>query len=135
MTTPVTFKTAVKAKEKGFDMEVGSYYDLDYDPWKYIEPQLYDMARKQDWNKTDERVSAPTQSELSKWLREEKDIYVLPSVSYPASDRWGVDIYKTDGVANRLVDSIHFMDTYESAYEAGLDKALDLIWLKFDEKV
>lgn len=108
MTQPVTFKTAVKAKEKGF---VKSF------------EKLYFNEKGETLVKTE----YPTQSELAKWLREEKGIYVLPSVSYPASDGWGVDIYKTDGVANRLVDSDHFMDTYESAYEAGLDKALDLI--------
>lgn len=128
MTTPVTFSTAVKAKEKGFDKEVSAYYDLEYDPWKYSEPQLYDMARKQDWNKKDERVSVPTQSELAKWLREEKGIFVAVFINRFIMDGYYYKLYRTwNEVEYESIGKAENRPTYESAFEAGLDKALDLI--------
>jgi hypothetical protein len=125
MTRPVTYATAVKAKEKGFDKEIGSYYDLEYDPWKYSEPQLYDMARKQDWNKTDERVSAPSLSDLSKWLREEKGIHVI---ACPRTDNkgWFWQYTKLDHIFYVSELDVIF-PTHDLAFEAGLLKALELV--------
>ena len=123
--TRVTFETAKLAKEKGFFQETNRleipYYNYkgefkgDVSDWrirKYIRGE----------NTSDiEFVSAPTQSVLAKWLREEHNIHLI---AYKNINIDGYDwcYITTDGITN-----INSYKTYEEAYEIGLQKALNLI--------
>ena len=123
--TRVTFETAKLAKEKGFFQETNRleipYYNYkgefkgDVSDWrirKYIRGE----------NTSDiEFVSAPTQSLLAKWLREEHNIHLI---AYKNINIDGYDwcYITTDGITN-----INSYKTYEEAYEIGLQEALKLI--------
>ena len=123
--TKVTFETAKLAKEKGFSQETNRleipYYNYkgefkgDVSAWrirKYIRGE----------NTSDiEFVSAPTQSLLAKWLREEHNIHLI---AYKNINIDGYDwcYITTDGITN-----INSYKTYEEAYEIGLQEALKLI--------
>lgn len=123
--TRVTFETAKLAKEKGFFQETNRleipYYNYkgefkgDVSDWrirKYIRGE----------NTSDiESVSAPTQSLLAKWLREEHNIHLI---AYKNINIDGYDwcYITTDGITN-----INSYKTYEQAYEIGLQEALKLI--------
>ena len=123
--TRVTFETAKLAKEKGFFQETNRleipYYNYkgefkgDVSDWrirKYIRGE----------NTSDiEFVSAPTQSVLAKWLREEHNIHLI---AYKNINIDGYDwcYITTDGITN-----INSYKTYEEAYEIGLQEALKLI--------
>ena len=123
--TRVTFETAKLAKEKGFFQETNRleipYYNYkgefkgDVSDWrirKYIRGE----------NTSDiEFVSAPTQSVLAKWLREEHNIHLI---AYKNINIDGYDwcYITTDGITN-----INSYKTYEEALEIGLQKALKLI--------
>ena len=67
------------------------------------------------------RCSAPTQSLLAKWLREEHNIHLI---AYKNINIDGYDwcYITTDGITN-----INSYKTYEEAYEIGLQEALKLI--------
>ena len=129
--TRVTFETAKLAKGKGFPQETNRleipYYNYkgefkgDVSDWrirKYIRGE----------NTSDiEFVSAPTQSLLAKWLREEHniDVWVTPYLddkkreyNYMIVNR-NIDVYD-------LISGDEY-NTYEQAYEIGLQEALKLI--------
>ena len=123
--TRITFETAKLAKGKGFPQETNRleipYYNYkgefkgDVSDWrvrKYI--------RGEDTSDI-EFVSAPTQSLLAKWLREEHNIHLI---AYKNINIDGYDwcFITTDGITN-----INSYKTYEEAYEIGLQEALKLI--------
>ena len=123
--TRITFETAKLAKGKGFPQETNRleipYYNYkgefkgDVSDWrvrKYI--------RGEDTSDI-EFVSAPTQSLLAKWLREEHNIHLI---AYKNINIDGYDwcYITTDGITN-----INSYKTYEEAYEIGLQEALKLI--------
>ena len=127
--TRVTFETAKLAKEKGFFQETNRleipYYNYkgefkgDVSDWrirKYIRGE----------NTSDiEFVSAPTQSLLVKWLREEHNIIVL--VDYEGIDGYYYKFYSyKEGNKNYDASDKNY-NTYEEAYEIGLQEALKLI--------
>ena len=127
--TRVTFETAKLAKEKGFFQETNRleipYYNYkgefkgDVSDWrirKYIRGE----------NTSDiEFVSAPTQSLLAKWLREEYNIIVL--VDYEGIDGYYYKFYSyKEGNKNYDASDKNY-NTYEEALEIGLYQALLLI--------
>ena len=123
--TRVTFETAKLAKEKGFPQETNRleipYYNYkgefkgDVSDWR-----IRKYIRGEDTSDI-EFVSAPTQSLLSKWLREQHNIHLI---AYKNINIDGYDwcYITTDGITN-----INSYKTYEEAYEIGLREALILI--------
>ena len=126
--TIITFETAKLAKKKGFPQETNRleipYYNYrgefkgDVSDWrvrKYI--------RGEDTSDI-EFVSAPTQSLLAKWLREEHNIDVLvTSINGSKLKRYVSKIY-----VNKLyLKLVGHSDNYENTFEKGLQEALKLI--------
>ena len=123
--TRITFETAKLAKEKGFPQETNRleipYYNYkgefkgDVSDWR-----IRKYLRGEDTSDI-EFVSAPTQSLLTKWLREEHNIHLI---AYKNINIDGYDwcYITTDGITN-----INSYKTYEEAYEIGLQEALKLI--------
>ena len=123
--TRVTFETAKLAKEKGFPQETNRleipYYNYkgefkgDVSDWR-----IRKYLRGEDTSDI-EFVSAPTQSLLTKWLREEHNIHLI---AYKNINIDGYDwcYITTDGITN-----INSYKTYEEALEIGLQEALKLI--------
>ena len=120
----ISFETALLAKEKGFDLEVRS---------AYIEDKLYlDKNAKGDYNNVewvrtwrrspiDDTVSAPTQSLLQKWLRDEKDILIYVDPRSHHIFQYHIII---DG--NEIIGSER-LNNWEQTLEKGLQEALKLI--------
>ena len=102
--TIVTFETAKLSKEKGCDLENCTCGG-------YPECICYDK-----------RIS---QSLLAKWLREEHNIIVL--VDYEGIDGYYYKFYSyKEGNKNYDASDKNY-NTYEEAYETGLQEALKLI--------
>ena len=122
--TLITFETAKLAKEKGFPQEPNRrkvpYYNYKGEFNGDVTDFLRKYLREEDTSDV-ESVSAPTQSLLSKWLREEHNIHLI---SYKNINIDGYDwcYITTDGITN-----INSYKTYEEAYEIGLQEALKLI--------
>ena len=135
----ITFETAKLAKEKGFNERVHYFYKVKSEN----DVELYGCTKKElvgfkgyvpiyhkvrDYHTNKEklnaklyRCSAPTQSLLAKWLREEHNIHLI---AYKNINIDGYDwcFITTDGITN-----INSYKTYEEAYEIGLQEALKLI--------
>ena len=122
--TRITFETAKLAKEKGFPQEPNGlkipYYNYKGEFKGDVKDWLRKYLRKEDTSDV-ESVSAPTQSLLAKWLREEHNIHLI---AYKNINIDGYDwcYITTDGITN-----INSYKTYEEAYEIGLQEALKLI--------
>ena len=122
--TRITFETAKIAKEKGFHQEPNRrkvpYYNYKGEFKGDVTDFLRKYLREEDTSEV-ESISAPTQSLLAKWLREEHNIHLI---AYKNVNIDGYDwcFITTDGITN-----INSYKTYEEAYEIGLQEALKLI--------
>lgn len=131
----ISFETARLAKEKGFDWETEEFYTDDKKPRlsKGVEYMSDSYVRLWKWNSMpdnyptegkDVLCAAPTQSLLSRWLREVHRINVFCLPNRYDSDIW----YYCIGLT--LVSKVSKEDTgftYEQALEEGLKKGLKLI--------
>ena len=113
----VTYEVAKLAKEKGFDEPTEMYYHIS----KNVE-MAQDSLESTGYGRTFynslnvNRCSAPTQSLLQRWLREEKKIHIEIYPVFSSSDkvkygRWIV----ADAITMKI--PIEYFDTYEQALE------------------
>ncbi len=123
----ITFDTAKLAKEKGFlsaskaynlEGKLGNYYDIVGEcPF---DPEFEDDENAIDYDQL--RYSAPSQSLLQKWLREEHKINIW-CIPMPNNITWMI---KGRSQNNELAIN-EFSESYEEALEEGLTQALKLI--------
>lgn len=118
----VSFEQAKRLKELGFDWECNHHYDNEGDC--LLNPGIMGNIYY-NCNELDSIISAPTLAQAQKWLREAKQIIIIPCVAY----REGImkyDFYIVDEPID-LFDDSELFDTYEEALSAGIDKALELL--------
>lgn len=133
-----TYEVAKLAKEKGFpqEIEIGGYwYATKYYKnsclGEYFEEERTQAEDYHDKSTTyyfiDEgiAISAPTQSLLQRWLREEKGYYVYPFFDNK-TQRWTWICRELTGDMwiQLLVLEERYFDTYEHALEDALKYAL-----------
>lgn len=120
----VPFELAKKLKEKGFREECYGYYGKN--------GNFFEIHPKQDMNNSGYRCSAPTISQVLKWLREEKKIHLEIGLTYTG---FHCTIYKEVmwdiiGGEEELTYKYH-IDVYcnsktaEQAALAGIEYVLD----------
>ena len=144
----ITFETAKLAKKKGFDIKGQNVFDLknnnkiinfkdlaiqefidDVETAGYLDKAFNYL--KEDINRTDDNsdkdyyLLAPTQSLLSKWLREKHNIIVL--VDYEGIDGYYYKYYYYINEVQKYDASGKNYITFEEAHEIGLQEALKLI--------
>jgi len=126
----ISFKTAKLAKEKGFDEWCYAWYYEDklvsYRPTKEGVPSNgVRRNHSNQFNDSHLHCSAPTQSLLQRWLREEHDLHIK-MIPYKGKDP---TFYQSevDGMGTGcLVETIND-DSYENILEVSLFQALKLI--------
>jgi hypothetical protein len=118
----ISFETAKLAKELGFDVPT---------QWMYIdkpESLQFDEREPYNWNER-EGYSAPTQSLLQKWLRENHNIQMNLKVFHDATSQpkntFVCDVIEPEKTG-RVLKS-HRKPTYEEALEEGLKNGLVLM--------
>lgn len=84
----VTFEIAKKLKEKGFDFLCMAYYDK----WERLNMSEDFFA----FNSKSTGISAPVISQVLKWLREEKRVYVMIDRSFAMNNSWHYSICVND---------------------------------------
>ena len=130
----VTYELAVKLKEKGFKEKCLCYYigvDLVYNIESPIaNNQLWFCHNKFDniWHR--DNVDAPTISQVLKWLRKEKKIYIeifLYNGKYSCFVKSVTQICEEGFFHECLNDNTtdEEYDTYEQAALAGIEYVLD----------
>lgn len=131
--TLISLETAKLAAEKGFDIKVQDSYNLyfhnDKGPFYRLEPNL--QYPKQNYNQfSDSQFSAPTQSLLQKWLRDERNLFVYVIPRFDGFDHaqyfCNYEIYYPGDVESRDIEGDGSY-TYEEALEKGLQEALKQI--------
>jgi hypothetical protein len=123
--TVVTYKTANLACKTGFKDVIGKFKGKHYYNYKgELDGDILEELkhRKEETNEFDS-IPAPTQSLLSKWLREEYNIHVFVYYIY---DEWWYNIrdLKDDEC---IEDSMESYKEHDEALENGLFEALEII--------
>lgn len=127
----VGFEVAKLAKERGFHVLCLNSFDSDG------HLQINESLNENDkcfLNKCDVCYSAPTQSLLQRWLREEHGLIISiePTFTYALTTKVGYYAYvkkvnKEINTLEYLYLDIYFSATYEESLEIGLLEALKLI--------
>ena len=114
-----TYEVCKLAKEKGFDWICSHYYRTN-------NKDLFRVFPCEDWSDIEERINAPTQSLLQRWLREEKNIHiaVFPNLRNSYEYDWIVYI-KGEECWLPTYSALNDFDTYELALEDALKYALE----------
>lgn len=127
----VPFEIAKKLREKGFNEKTFGFYLF---PIKL--PQYPITYITKNYNKKDNFYSAPTISQVLKWLREEKEIFIRVTLSYDYStdadgeqvDRWTFWLFEVFSVGSGSLiytEEISEYDSYEQAALAGIEYVID----------
>jgi hypothetical protein len=109
----VDFDLAKKIKEKGFSWICSHYY-------RTKSKDLFMIFPCEDWSDIEERVYAPTISQVLNWLRKEKKIYV--SVEVEREDWFEYKIVQT--TKNTRCNSTRVYETYDDAMIEGIKYVL-----------
>ena len=117
-----TYELCKLAKEKGFNVPTLRYYLIDTEDWS--KTSVY-----KDWNESPIFYSAPTQSLLQRWLREEKGVVfgISPMQEMDCEYLgWCATIYKVDenGYGLSWKEELYY-NTYELVLEDALKYALE----------
>ncbi len=122
----VSFETAKKLKEKGYPQRYFGEYSMAgacyFNDGRFYEDGC--IANVEDC------CTAPTISQVLKWLREEKKIYVIvepfPSYSNINNVTWIYKLkYNSDGDSLNFKESLFSFETYEEAALAGISYVLE----------
>lgn len=131
----VTYDLAVKLKEKGFNVECHSYYE----PLKHC----LNFSRVLQTNSLAENyncITAPTISQVLKWLRDKKKIFVATNIGYcyenyekpfptnpkmePILKGYYYGIWELDNLNDKYARSEYF-EAPEFAILAGIEYVID----------
>jgi len=114
----ISFETAKLAKYSGFNI----YTNGSYDSIGNISQTHYIFNHHNLVNS----FPKPTQSLLQKWLREKHTIIVYPAPVIPDCKEFGCNVYQNTG--DTFIEfNTPFHDSWEKAFEEGLQEALKLI--------
>lgn len=128
----VSFDTARMLKEAGFDVPTRKYYEVDDDGEA---TRLFDHGTYDHNRFGYKEYSCPTQALASRWLRETHHYAICVWFSKD-HEKW---FYAHGDMDNMAFDTDYnisefIFDSYEEAFEAGLQEAIKLIRSKDYEK-
>jgi hypothetical protein len=125
MGTKIMLNTAKLAKEKGFDMNVLTYYDGS----EMIATQAKNPFDLKNYNlhKGSTFHSAPTQSELQKWIREKHKIDISIHRSWAMSNSYYYVVIINNDFDNLIQQDSIKDKSYEETLELALKCALENI--------
>lgn len=113
-----TYEVCKLAKEKGFDIPTIGYYLIDTE-------DLCKTFVYNNWNDNTICYSAPTQSLLQRWLREEKGYYVYPFFCNEELKWTYVVREKTGDMWIPLIGETYYYDCFDEAMEDALKYVLE----------
>lgn len=118
----ISFDTAKLAKEAGFDEAVLNHYALE-NTYSSSYETFQDDVKNSEIEPLE--YSAPTQSLLQKWLRENSGIHVEVLFDHCGTKKYDYMLCRTK--PDLHADSDKDYSTYELALESGLNEALKLV--------
>lgn len=129
----VTFEIAKKLKEKGFSKLCFATYDKDgMLGYNYCQPNTIRAISFEECmsihGSDDNCIDAPTISQVLKWLRDEKDIFIEITVDVNDKFNYYFGIYKKGNDTWEYIgqnDTYDYFEMYEEATLAGIEYVLD----------
>ena len=136
----VPYELAVKLKEKGFNWNCVSFYALENFIAEYVDDcgDCYEVDFEIEglylnyplrYKKYETKcLPAPTISQVLKWLREEKKIYIMINfwpAGYVAEIYTRISKDKNRFDWERYIDECDYDDSYELAAIAGIEYVID----------
>ena len=124
----VTYDIAVKLKEKGFNVECHAYYE----PLKHC----LNLSRVLQTNSLAENyncITAPTISQVLKWLREEKCLHIEIQYIFSEETIWEFEVVLI-GSYERWWNESESLDSYEQAVIAGIEYVIDKL-IQYYERI
>jgi hypothetical protein len=123
----VSFSLAKKLKEKGFRWDCFAYYmphsdELIYNVKPYKGVTLYSFNSLRKELISSDFIDAPTISQVLKWLRDAKKIYLELVIA--ADAEYMCDIYKIDA-RTKCLGSTEYYKTYEAAALVGTEYVIN----------
>ena len=118
----VSFETAKLLKEKGFDVETYTYWDLTTitkTPKIVIEPTSRNWNYK--WKPFSLPMSAPTLQMAMKWLREVHNIFIQVEL-YSKYNDYCFELFQN--THRLIIEKYEVYNIYEEACEAGIKYCL-----------
>lgn len=115
----VTYDLAVKLKEKGFNVECHAYYE----PLKHC----LNLSRVLQTNSLTENyncITAPTISQVLKWLRENKKLHVS-IMTFMFRAGWCYEVVRLGENPKLVAAHRNSYNTYEKAAIAGVNYCLE----------
>lgn len=126
----IPYELAVKLKEKGFKDNCIGYYDyageFHYNYESAISnKEIYFCHNKYDniWHR--DLVDTPTISQVLKWLREEKKIYIMIDRSFSVKNSWHYIICNNDDFEHLTQQESIPNRKWELAALAGIEYVID----------
>lgn len=121
----VSFEIAKKLKEKGFREDCIAKVNLDNTiTFNHVFGNDIRTVLKCH-NKLNPYVDAPTISQVLKWLREEKKIYVMIDRSFSVENSWHYVICNNDDFEHLIQQESIPNRTWEQAALVGIEYVLD----------
>lgn len=123
----ISFETAKLAKEKGFPQNP---YKIPYSYRYEFTDNTGCVLSYSLFNPSSNICTAPTQSLLAKWLREEHNIHFEIKPIFDIKDNlkpYHISVIKNPSGKDFEYEIVGSLDTYEETLEIGLQEALKLI--------
>lgn len=134
----VTYEQSVKLKELGFNWKCNHFYCqpkgkelrmIEYIPMDFMDSQYHDFNNPETWSdKNVNTPSAPTLTQVAKWLRDVKGI-ALNIIAHDGGFYQWEDIFLPNAPEFEVYihpDIIQY-STYEQALSTGIDRTLELL--------
>lgn len=128
----ISFDTAKLAKEKGFDWDVNNTYNEKGEHPRFAKEEYWEGYNANLEHPTE--ISAPTQSELQRWLREEHRVFI--NVKVNAKEVFNVTVFQIIKPWTDRANPAEYSDnqpffsnfkTYELALEKGLLEGMKML--------
>lgn len=120
----VPFEIAKKLKEKGFQEKCLLHHESSIDTYDRPNQELdySDFLKCFNEGNSIGLIDAPTISQVLKWLREKKEIIVIPLYSINTS-WWSCVVFNADSLDPHELSSLS--NSYEQAALAGIEYVID----------
>ena len=119
----ITVKTAMLAKQKGFNEPCRMFYHSDTIEGKTVSSEIKEST---DYTKND--IPVPAQSLLVRWFRETKELHIEVEFWCYMGENYCEYTYNISKPHEGVDKDVLWFNTYEEAMEAGLQEALKLIF-------
>jgi len=123
----VSYEQAAKLKECGFDWETEYYYEFEEPTDTEVVFKRTSSCNGFNHNAFEESYCSPTMAQAAKWLRDVKNIHVLPILENVNKADYCCHVTHLRKDSMRIIDSCKYFSTYEKALSAGVDAALGLL--------